>query len=210
MSITATRPGCLAGPPPTTERSSAYTTSSASTVPVSASHASSSSSARRVASNARRSSRAVSDVGGPREAVRRGQHRPDESPYRLLVRAARTERVEKRQRLTAQPERLLLHTLRRVNRAPAKPAFEEVDMVAAETRVRRAHEPVELGAPTSEPGEAEQREQRAAERGSGRASSSPRSRTGAEPVNAVSSGARQRSSARCNDRDFSWTRPAAV
>ena len=96
--------------------------------------------------------------------MRRGQHRPDESPYRLLVRAARTERVEERQRLAAQPERLLLDTLRRVNRAPAQPPFEEVDMVAAETRVRRAHEPVELGPPTSEPGEAEQREQRAAER----------------------------------------------
>ena len=37
-------------------------------------------------------------------------------------------------------------------------------MVATEARVRRAHEPVEVVAPTAEPGEAEQREQRAAER----------------------------------------------
>ena len=37
-------------------------------------------------------------------------------------------------------------------------------MVATQARVRRAHERVEVVAPTAEPGEAEQREQRAAER----------------------------------------------
>ena len=96
--------------------------------------------------------------------MRRGQHRPDERPHRLLVRAARTQRVEERQRLAAQPERLRLHAFRRVDGAPAQPPFEEVDVVAAETRVRRAHEPVEVVAAAAEPGEAQQREQRAAER----------------------------------------------
>ena len=47
--------------------------------------------------------------------------------------------------------------------AAAEPSFEEVDVVATETGVWRAHEPIEVVASASEPGKAKQREQRAAE-----------------------------------------------
>ena len=73
-------------------------------------------------------------LGGRRaaEAVRRRQHRAGEGPHRLLVRATRAQRLEERQRLAAQLERLRLHALGRVDRAPAEPSFEEIDMVATE------------------------------------------------------------------------------
>ena len=93
--------------------------------------------------------------------------------------------------------------------APAEPSFEEVDVVATETRVRRPHEPVEVVASTREPGEAEQREQRAAE---GRLAE-PREALGrvrdAEPGERRlerRSPALQRG---CDDRDVGRIRPAA-
>ena len=136
-------------------------------------------------------------VGGRRaaEAVRRGQHRRGERPHRLLVRAARTQRVEERQRLAAQPERLRLHALRRVDGAPAEPSFEEVDVVATETRVRRPHEPVEVVASTRRARRSGAARAARCRTASGRASSRPSVAYGMpSPVNAVSSGARHRSS----------------
>ena len=59
----------------------------------------------------------------------------------------------------------MLDALGRMNGTTAQPPFEEIDMVAAETGVRRAHERVQLPPATAEPGETKQGEQCAAEGG---------------------------------------------
>ena len=79
--------------------------------------------------------------------------------------AALAQRLERRQRLpVAQLDRLLLHALAGGDAAAAQAALEEVDVRAREARERRAEERVEIAAAALLPFEAEQREQRLAER----------------------------------------------
>ena len=96
-----------------------------------------------------RHGRAAEPMGGR-------QHRGCELADGIEARLACTKRVEERQRLPAQLQRLLLDALRRVNGSPAQPALEKVDVVTAQTRVRRAHECVEVVPAAAEPGEAKE------------------------------------------------------
>ena len=98
------------------------------------------------------------------QPVRGREHRRGELADCFVARRAGAKSIEERQRLAAQLQRLLLDALGRPDRAPAQPSLEEVDVIAAEPGVRRAHEGVEVVTVTAEPGEAKQREQRAAVR----------------------------------------------
>ena len=69
-----------------------------------------------------------------------------------------------RQRLAAQLRHLLLDSLRLGDAAATEPTLEEVDVVPREPRVRRAQESEEVAPLAVEPGVAQQREQRLAER----------------------------------------------
>src|SRR5439155_5873246 len=72
---------------------------------------------------------------------------------------------EGRERLPVpEANRLLLHSLRGLDRASPQTTFEEVDVRAGETGVRRAKVGVEIAPPAAEPREPEQCQQRLAER----------------------------------------------
>src|SRR5207248_2504458 len=77
----------------------------------------------------------------------------------------RTDVLEHAQRLSvAEPDGLLLDLLGSVDGASAQASLEEVDVLAAERRVRRAQERIQIGACPAEPRKAEQAEQRLAVR----------------------------------------------
>ena len=99
------------------------------------------------------------------EAVGVSRHREHDRPGGSERRVLVGEQLEHRQRAArAQLRRLLDRAVSTDDRPPAQPAFEEVDVAAAEPGVRRPQEGEELATRAVAPGEAEQREQRLAER----------------------------------------------
>ena len=99
------------------------------------------------------------------DPVRGAEHRGRQAPDRVERRGRRAELLEHAQRLpVAEPDRLLLDLLRLVDRASAQPPLEEVDVRAAQRRVRRAQEGVQIRPRAAEPREAKQADQRLAVR----------------------------------------------
>ena len=99
------------------------------------------------------------------EAVRGADHRADEGANRLQRVGLVPERVEHAQRLAAQLQRLLDHPGWIADPPPAQPPFEIVDVGAGQPGERRAQEAVQIVPTAGEPLEAQEREQRLAERG---------------------------------------------
>ena len=67
------------------------------------------------------------------------------------------EKLERRQRVTvAEPHRLLLRALTRLDRASAEPSLDPVDARPGEPRIGRAEEAVELTATAALPGKSKQ------------------------------------------------------
>ena len=98
------------------------------------------------------------------EAVRALEHRARKIADRGDQVGGGAKRVEVRQRLGAELQDLLLDACRRAHRAAAEPSLEEVRVPAGQARVGRAEEREEVAAVSVEPGVAEEREQRLAER----------------------------------------------
>ena len=99
------------------------------------------------------------------EAVGGAQHRRRESLHRIEIRRRRSKGVQGCKRLAvAKANGLLLHSRRRFHRPAAQTSFEEVDVRATESRVRRAQIRVQVAARAVEPRETEQSEHRLAER----------------------------------------------
>ncbi len=99
------------------------------------------------------------------EPVRRSEHRRRQPANRVDGRGRGPHRLEhSERRAVAESDRLGLGALAVVHRPPAQPALEEVGVRPGEARVRRAQEAVELAATAALPREAEQREERLAER----------------------------------------------
>ena len=98
------------------------------------------------------------------EAVRGADHRTDERANRIQRVGLVPERVEHAKRLAAQLQRLLHHPRRVADPAPAQPPFEVVDVGARQPGEGRAQEAVQIVPTAGEPVEAQEREQRLAER----------------------------------------------
>ena len=98
------------------------------------------------------------------EAVCRADHRADELANGRERVGLGAEVVEHPQRLPAQLERLLDDPLGVAHRPAAQPSLEVVHVRARQAGERRAEEPVQVGAPALAPLEAQEREERLAER----------------------------------------------
>ncbi len=103
------------------------------------------------------------------EPVRRAGHRPEQLAHALDRRSGRTQLTQRNERRLAQPLRLGLDRLGRLDGPASQPPLGEVDARAGDARVGRAEEGVQLGAAAGRPREAEQGEQRVAERRRGQA-----------------------------------------
>ena len=97
-------------------------------------------------------------------AVRVAKHAGGGRTQAVERRRCFAQLLDDRERIAVERERLGLDAIVRVDRPSAQPAFEEVRLRTRHAGVRRAQEAVELSAPAAEPHEAEQAEQRAAER----------------------------------------------
>src|SRR5207253_11387658 len=106
---------------------------------------------------------AVAD-GRRLEAVRRAQHRGGELSDGRRRRLGGAELLQRRQRRLAQPLGLLLDPLGGVDGAAAEPSLDEVDARARQARVRAAQGSDQLAPAAAGPREAEEREERVAER----------------------------------------------
>ena len=100
----------------------------------------------------------------PVEPVRGGDHLGEQRAHAADRRARVAEVAQRHERRLAEALGLGLDLIWPAHRAPAQPALGEIDAGARDAGVRRAQERVELVSPRAGPGEAQQREQRVAER----------------------------------------------
>src|SRR5438034_783788 len=99
------------------------------------------------------------------EPVCGANHRADERPHGCERLSLRAERIEHAQWLPAQLERLLDDPRRLADGPPAEPTLEVVDVGAGQPGERGTQEAIEVVPPAVQPLEAQEREQRLAERG---------------------------------------------